>query len=197
MMTRLRRLVQFLSGRWWLVLLVILVNSGSLLVLFWLEERFMALTGQPVIDTQNGITAAGVAEQIVLYSGEARSAYFAFAAFDFVFPFVGALVLAVVMSWLLRHNSTKLAERLLAWNMPLVVFMSTLFDWLENVSIVTTIGFGETAPAGLFTAVVVFKQLKLWTLSIGGGLVGLVFLFTCGVVVYGRFSVSRGGRGRG
>jgi hypothetical protein len=163
------------SRVWWVVLLAFVLNGASFAVLFSLEDQFEAITGQPVYDTQNNLTTREIVEQLPLYVGAAREAYLRFAAFDFVFPLVSALFLAVVWALCLRSLTWPVGERLLRWNVPTLVLLTTLFDWLENVSILVVLNAG--APDAAMEAVIVFKGLKLTMISVSGAvtmaLVGL------------------------
>lgn len=165
MLNKLTRSLVAVSRTWWLVALTFVLNIMSFQVLFALEDRFEALTGAPVLDTQNGLTIVTLLEQLPLYRGAAYAAYLRFAAFDFVFPFVSALFLAVLWALLLRWNGGRIAQRLLSWNLPLLPFLATLFDWLENVSVLLVLG--AASPSGqLLHAVIVCKRLKLTSLTV-------------------------------
>jgi hypothetical protein len=104
-----------------------------------------------------------------LYQGDALNAYLAFSAFDFIFPFVAALFLSVWWAFLLRINTWPIAATLRRLNMPLWVFATTLFDWLENVSILAVIAVSPEPPALLINAVLLFKSLKLTALMLSSG----------------------------
>lgn len=173
-----KRIVASLAASWWRLLLTFGANVAALNILFWLESRFTALAGRPVFDTQNDLTAAGLREQLPLYVGEARSAYFAFAAFDFLFPLIGALAMATLIAWLLRHNPSPLVDRLWGWHVPLLPFAAALFDWFENMVLLAVVGLGADAPALLFNLAIVAKRLKLAALGGSAVLVVSVLLFT-------------------
>jgi len=148
------------SRRWWIFGSIFVLNFVSFRVLFALEDRFEAIAGEPTFDTQNDLTVAAVLQQLPRYEGAARVAYGWFAAFDWVFPFVASLFLAVLWAWLLRTNTLPIAQRLLRWNMPMWVFAVTLFDWLENVSLLLIV-YGGAPSALLVETALVWKRLKL------------------------------------
>lgn len=154
------------SRRWWLCALALVLNITSFQVLFALEDRFEALTGAPVFDTQNGLTVATLLEQLPLYRGAAYSAYLGFAAFDWIFPFVGSLFIAILWALLLRWNHSRIAQRLLAAHLPLLPFVATVFDWLENVTLLLVTGAASPPGQLLLNAVIVCKQLKLTSLMV-------------------------------
>lgn len=157
------------SRRWWAVLLAFLLNSAALLILFNLEDQFEALSGVPTFDTQNDLTQALIVEQLPRYQGDALAAYLRFAAFDFVFPLVGGIFIAVIVALLLRLNTRPYAQRLLGWGLPLLPLLTTGWDYLENVSLLAILT-GGAAPT-LMSAALLFKQLKLAFLSASGPLV--------------------------
>jgi hypothetical protein len=148
------------SRRWWILGIVAALNFVSFRVLFALEDEFEAVAGVPTFDTQNDLTVATLLAQLPRYEGAARAAYGWFAAFDWIFPFISALFLAVLWAWLLRTNPLSLAQRLLRWNTPVWVFAVTLFDWLENMSLIAIVYGGVTSSAMVETAIV-WKQLKV------------------------------------
>jgi hypothetical protein len=155
-----------ISRVWWQFLLVLALNMASFTILFALDDRFEALTEIPVFDVQNNLTAETLRAQLPLYVGEARDAYLAFAAFDFVFPFISALFLAVLWALLLRVNRAALSQTLLRWNFPLLIFLVTLFDYGENIALLTILFAG--APPLAVDAALLFKALKLNGLAISG-----------------------------
>lgn len=179
-----RQFIHFLASKWWRVLIITVVNLASFSLLFSLEQRFQALTGQPVYDTQNNLNQAMLLEQLPLYDGQAREAYYIFIAYDFIFPLIPALFIAVVLTWLLQHNPTKLAKRLHDWNLPLLAFVGAAFDWLENISLITVIAYGTSVPEAWLNAAILFKRLKLATLSLSGTTLLVVLIFTVAASLY-------------
>jgi hypothetical protein len=172
-MRKIKAWIIFASRTWWLFGIIFALNMVSLRVLFALEDRFQVATGLPVFDTQNDLTSITLLQQLPLYQGTARTAYLHFAAFDFVFPFVAASFLAVLWAWLLRSTTWPIADRLLRWNIPLLAFLVTLFDYLENVSLLTIIYAGFTWE-GAVNAAILFKRLKLTGLTLSSTLTGLL-----------------------
>lgn len=179
-----QRSISFLASKWWRVLIIAGVNSASFALLFGLEERFQALTGQPVYDTQNNLDQAMLLEQLPLYNGQAREAYYLFAAYDFIFPLVAAFFVAVVLTWLLQHNPTRLVKRLQDWKLPLLAFVGAAFDWLENISLITVIQYGASVPESWLNAAILFKRLKLAALSLSGTTLLVILIFTVAANLY-------------
>jgi hypothetical protein len=195
-MQRLERMVGVLAGRWWWVVLVTVANLASFNVLFSLEARFEGLTGRPVYDTQNDLTVERVLAERPLYQGEALSAYYAFAAYDYLFPLVGGLFLAVWVMVLLRANTFAVAQRLLAWRLPLGMFIATLCDWGENLGLLVMlntsgVGAGDAPSLLLVQVVLLFKQLKLATLLLSFGVLLFVLALWGSNVVYRLWQARR------
>lgn len=160
-MQRLNHWIVRASRNWWLVGLILLMNYLSFRILFGLEDTFEAITGLPVLDTQNNLTASALTAQLPLYQGAALSAYLRFAAFDWVFPFVAALFQAVLWALLLRINRSNIAQRLLNWNLPLWAFVTTGFDYLENISLLSILALGPSRVEWLADVAILCKRLKL------------------------------------
>jgi hypothetical protein len=155
-------------ARWWTVLVVFLLNFASLQLLFWFENRFTTLTGFPVFDTQNELTADQIMSQLPLYMGEARTAYLWFAVYDFVFPLIAALALALLWAWLLRTMTWQIGAMATHWNLPMLPFLATLADWGENIALLSVILGNQGTQAGAISAALLFKQLKLTMLTVTG-----------------------------
>jgi len=182
-MNSLTRYMVTLSQKWWAVLLVFSLNFASFGILFSLEDQFEALTNVPTFDTQNDLTAELVLQQLPLYTGEARDAYLRFATFDFVFPLVAGIFVTVLWTLLMRLNTWRLPQQLLLWNVPLLVLLITLWDWLENVSFLMILSTGATPSPALINAALFFKRLKLTWLSLNGAVIsGLILLLVLNVI---------------
>lgn len=175
-MAWLQNLFLKISRNWILFVIMLVVNFASFAILFALEDQFEALTGIPVYDTQNALTTTQILEQLPLYQGEALNAYLRFAAFDFVFPLVSAVFIAVVCTLLLRLNRLKIAQTLLRWRLPLVVLLITLFDYLENVGLLAVLAAAPSPDAAVMNFALVFKQLKLAGLALTGPFIGIPFI---------------------
>jgi hypothetical protein len=155
----------------------IFLNVAAFAILFSLEGQFEALSGAPTFDTQNDLTSARLLQQLPLYQGEARDAYYRFVAFDFVFPLVAALFLTVWWIVFLQLNTFPLAARLLRWGLPFLPLLTTLWDYLENVCFLLILNSGSTVSTAVIEAALLFKQLKLAFLSVCGIASGLLILF--------------------
>lgn len=189
-MYKLTKLLVAVSRSWWLCALALVLNITSFWVLFRLEDRFEALTGVPVFDTQNDLTVETLVQQLPLYTGSAYAAYLRFAAFDWLFPFVGALFLALVWTLLLRLNSGRIAQILLRWNLPLLPFLATLFDWAENITLLLVTGANTQPGPFLLSAAVVCKRLKLASLQVISALSLLLTALLIAQIVADRWRKS-------
>jgi hypothetical protein len=165
-MQTIQNLLIRITKHWWAVALAFVLNFASFAILFSLEDQFEAITGVPVYDTQNDLTRERLLEQMPLYVSEARDAYLRFAAFDFVFPFVAGVFVSVMWTLLLRLNTFPLAQRMLRWGLPLLALTVILFDWMENVSLLSVLQTGGSSFS--IDAALLFKQLKLAGLFITG-----------------------------
>ena len=191
-MSRLNALLIRTSRSWWRFAILAALNAGAFVILFALEDRFEAITGLPVFDTQNGLTPELLVQQLPRYQGEALEAYLTFAAFDFVFPLVAALFLAVTWALLLRLTPWRLTQRLLAWGLPLYAFLVTGFDYLENVSLLSVILL-DAPSALLVDAAILCKRLKLAALGLINALTGVLVVLALSAFLR---RVGRSGRGR-
>lgn len=175
-----------LSQRRWLLIGVFLLQLASFAGITSLASQFKAITGHEPYDTQNPLTLDAMAAQLPSYMGQGRATYLTFAAVDFVFPAAAALFLALVATALLRATPSPLAARLLRWRVPLLLLLTTLFDWLENIALLVVIAnapeMNETAAA----AALVFKRLKLVGLFTSVPGVLLLALWTAAVRLWNR-----------
>jgi hypothetical protein len=157
-----------LSRRWWLVLSAVAATFVSLQVIFFLDNHFRSLTGQPVFDTQNELTSATLLQQLPLYIGEAKSLYIAFTAFDYVFPFVASVFIALLWALFLRLNTSALARAMIAWHFPAIPFVVTLADYGENICLLSTVLSMPTSENFVVLGAIAFKKLKLVSLALIG-----------------------------
>jgi hypothetical protein len=159
------RTVNRLSRSAWWYGLITALTFVSFAVLQGIDRQFLRLTGAPVFDTQNNLTPALLRAQLPHYQGEARALYAYFAVIDMIFPLVAALFLALTWCWLLRQiGHPDLSGR---WvnRLPLVAFVPTLFDYLENLTFISIVFFGVAAD-GVLEAAILFKKLKLASLGL-------------------------------
>ncbi|MCU0464632.1 MAG: hypothetical protein MUF38_08680 [Anaerolineae bacterium] len=165
-MKMLSRTFDFITRRLWAVALIFVLNGLSLVILFSIEGRFQELTGSPVYDTQNDLTRDQIIAQRPLYEGEALDVYWAFAAFDFVFPLVGGMFFMLLYAFFLRRLPWVWAGWLWRGEFYLFALLTTLFDYLENVGFIATLISGQPPSEVAMQMAVIFKQLKLLSLTL-------------------------------
>lgn len=181
------RTVNRLSRSAWGYGLLTAMTFVSFAVLQGLDRQFARLTGVPVFDTQNTLTPALLRAQLPYYQSEARALYAYFAGIDIIFPLVAALFLALTWSKLLRRIGYS--DLLSKWTkrLPLLAFVPTLFDYLENLSFISIIFLGATAPV-VIEAAVLFKKLKLASLGLCAAITLILGIGWLGTLVRRRLS---------
>jgi hypothetical protein len=110
-------------------------------------------------------------------------------AYDFVFPLVAGLMVAVLLTLFLRLNRWGFSQRLLLAGVPVATLLTTVWDWLENVGLLGVLATG----GGVFWVewALLFKRLKLAFLGLSGA---TVLLAVCLWVGYGVWTLARGKR---
>lgn len=181
MLRGLNKLIIRVSGNGWLFAATAIVFVVSLRLLMQIGESFPAVAGgaQP-FDLQNALTGEQVLQQLAGYTAEARRQYYLFTAVDYVFPFAAGLFLAAIAAFCLRRSFpaayTAVAERAL---FPLLM-AGSLFDWCENIAALAAILSWPDTSAGVATALVTAKRLKLTLVIATQLLVALLLLATAG-----------------
>lgn len=175
-MTPIRRSFDFMTRHFWAIILVFLLNGVALVVLLGAEARFTVLTGLPVFDTQNELTHTQVLEQLPLYEGMARQAYWQFMAFDFVFPLVGGAFFTLLYAFFLRRLPWAWAGWLWSKHLYFVALLMTMFDYLENVGFASTLLSGTPPSAAAIQFALLCKHIKLFSLSVGNVVAGFLLL---------------------
>lgn len=175
-MIALQNLIAFCAKKWWAFALITIVFSLSLVLLMQLGEAFASVTaGHPPFDTQNKLTAQDIKQQLADYTPASYTAYWKFTANDFLFPFAGGIFTASILTFSLRRLFPNIHAWVFARTLLPLFMLPTLFDWLENFSILLVL-IGQTSAA---TAVVFFKALKLSTLTLSQTLMVLGLTGVC------------------
>jgi hypothetical protein len=181
------RTINRLSRSAWWYGLITALTFVSFAVLQGIDRQFARLTGLAVFDTQNNLTPVLLRMQLPYYQGEARALYAYFAGIDMIFPLVAALFLALTWSKLLRRMSQPDLHNRWMKRLPLVAFVPTLFDYLENLSFISIIFLGATAPA-VVEAAVLFKKLKLASLGLCAAITVILAIGLFGTLVRRRLN---------
>jgi hypothetical protein len=186
MLWALNGLIVRVSGNGWLFALTTVLAFGSLTILMQIGEAFPAVAGgaQP-FDLQNELTAAEVLAQLPGYTEQARGLYLQFSAIDFVFPFAAGLFLAAIAAFSMRHAFPAAYGWLTARSLLPLMMLGTLFDWCENVAALSAIYSWPDTGAGLATAPVIAKKLKL-TMVIASQLLAALLLLAAAAAWIGR-----------
>lgn len=163
----------------------------SMWALFSAEDAFTAVTGLPVLDTQNDLTAPSAAAQIATYDDAARRAYVLFAVLDYVFPLAASVLLAVVAHRLIAVGPRRASgASLVPPAVALLALLPALADYVENVALTGAVVTGG-AP-GWIAVGLAAKAAKLTSLTGTGVLVGAL-----AVVALAAGAVRSARRGRG
>lgn len=163
----------------------------SMWALFSAEDAFTAVTGLPVLDTQNDLTAPSAAAQIATYDEAARRAYALFAVIDYVFPLAAAVLLAVVAHRLIAVGPRRASGApLVPPAVALLALLPALADYVENVALTGAVVTGG-AP-GWIAAGLAAKAAKLTSLTGTGVLVGALAALA---LAAGAVRLARRGRG--
>ena len=170
MLGRLQDLILRISRTWWLYLIVLGLFIGSLRALTRIGERFPTYAGGATpFDLQNDLRPDQVYSQLAGYTEQARELYYAFTLIDYAFPFFAGLFITATVAFALRNSLPRLYDALVARKLLLVLMVATAFDWLENVSAVSTIVLYPTEVSWLPTLLVAAKKCKLATLVVSNG----------------------------
>lgn len=136
------------------------------------ETTINQLAGKPVgpIDLTFGFNPARTLQMVAEYGPEAR-AYYARTelTIDLIYPIVYSFLLAVILTMLFRNKPYKP----FVW-VTLLPFLSLIFDYLENATIVTMLNAYPAQSMSVAVLCEVFKLLK-W----------LSFGLTIGFILYG------------
>jgi len=142
---------------------------------YWLknaETTINQLAGKPVgvIDLTFGFDPARTLQMVADYGPEAR-AYYARTELttDLIYPIVYSFLLAIILTMLFRNKPYKP----FAW-VTLLPFVSLIFDYLENATIVTMLNTYPNQSMSVAVLCEVFKLAK-W----------LSFGLTIGFILYG------------
>ena len=181
MLGRLQDLILRISRTWWLYGAVLFLFAGSLQALMRIGKHFPAYSGGVApFDLQNDLGAGDVYPQLAGYTDQARELYYAFTLIDYAFPFFGGLFITATVAFALRASLPRLYAALLARKLLLVLMLATAFDWLENVTALTTIVLYPAEVGWLPTLLVSAKKCKLGTLLVSNGAMFAAVLFAAG-----------------
>jgi len=160
---------------------VLLVLIAALLVfsLFnsWLVPEFQAATnGMYPIDMVMPTTPSVIYENYAAYTDESIRIYHRFLVVDFIWPPLLAVFFAILWTWLAKHCTSTLPQRMIAAGLLLLPFAEASLDLLENLGFLVLL---ENHPTQLplvvwVTAGIRYTKLVLYLLC---WLVTLMFLW--------------------
>jgi hypothetical protein len=168
MLSRLQDFVVSISRTWWLYLTVFALFAGSLRALTIIGARFPEFAaGAEPFDLQHFLQASEVYPQLAGYTAQARELYYAFTLIDFAFPFFAGLFVAATIAFALRSSVPRFYQMLVTRKLLLLPMLTTGFDWLENLTIISLIGLYPTTVGWLAVLLVVAKKFKLVGVLLG------------------------------
>lgn len=187
MMNFLNQLLIRISKSGWLYIFVTAGFFGTLQALLRISERFPDVAaGAAPFDMQNRLSVEQIFEQLAGYTDQAYGLYQVFTAVDYFFPLFAGLFLGSTVAFLLRHSLPRwyaFAER----NKLFVLFLlATLFDWLENIFLISVISGYPNELSTIATLAVAAKTGKLIFVFLFQGLTLLLVVFSAGKWLAGK-----------
>jgi hypothetical protein len=169
------------SHSWKVFLLVVFGQVITLTGLLRISQQMADINGFQAFDMQNELTTQQIFEQLPLYTSESFNLYYLFTAIDYVFPIVAGLVLAIASVFFMRYGLPALHARLAELKLYPLLMLGTLFDFIENIFLLSTMLAFPNEAQGIATLAIIFKKCKLAMISVSGGLtviLALVALFS-------------------
>jgi len=180
-MNFLNQLIIRISKSAWLYIIVFAGFFGTLQALLRIGQRFPELAAGAVpFDLQNRLSVEQVFAQLAGYTEEAFELYYIFTAIDYFFPLFAGLFLGATAAFLLRHSVPRwylIAEQK---NLFVLFLLATLFDWLENITLLSVMAGYPNELSSIATLAVAAKMGKLGFVFLFQGLVLLLLVFSAG-----------------
>jgi hypothetical protein len=190
MLQQLNQLIIRCSFSLWKFVSITLGFFGCLQLLLFIGEKFKPYANGAVpFDLQNSLTSQEIFAQLANYAEQAFPLYYVFTAIDYAFPLLAGLFLAVIWAYVLRHNLPRWYEIALQRNLFVLLLIPTLFDWLENMTLLATIIAFPYELSSAADAAVVVKQAKLATTYTAQGATALIL--TIGLLLWMKRRLSR------
>ncbi|MGI9290374.1 MAG: hypothetical protein ACR2QG_03745 [Gammaproteobacteria bacterium] len=178
MLTKLNRFIINASISWKMFLLVVAGQAATMGVMMgYVNQQFPAESGGNLpFDMQNDLTVEQIFSQLESYTDKAFELYTIFQIADYVFPVVAGLVLAIICAFGLRNTSEKFYTVAIEKNLFIYILIPTLFDWLENLSLLCVVVGWPEKMSNAATIAVIAKQGKLGTLNISFAVAGILLI---------------------
>jgi hypothetical protein len=128
------------SRNWWALLAWATASLLSLQSLFYIGERFAAVTsGYRPFDLQNPLGRDDILAQLPAYTATSRSLYWVFIGADMIFPVVAAMPLVLLLAKALQAIGRPWATLALGRGFALTPLLIAALDWVENAFFVATV----------------------------------------------------------
>lgn len=151
-----------ISRTGWLYLVVTALAIASLLVLQQIAAAFRPLAGgMDPLDLQHTLAASEIYPQFAGYEPGARDLYLRFALIDLGFPLFSGLFLAATIAYALRSSAPGVYQRLADRRLLLLPLLGTVFDWAENLAVLTALVRYPVESGALPALIVAAKRAKL------------------------------------
>ncbi len=182
MMNFLNQLIIRVSKSGWLYVIVFAGFFATLQALLRIGDRFPErAAGAVPFDLQNQLTAEQIFTQLTGYTDEAFRLYYVFTSIDYFFPLFAGLFLGATAAFLLRHSLPRWYSIAEQKNLFVLFLLATLFDWLENITLLSVI-VGYPNEFSTMAVLAVFAKM---------GKLGFVFLFQALTLVLLLFSTGK------
>ncbi len=180
-MNALNQFIIRISKSGWQYVLVFAGFFGTLQALLRISEHFAELAAGAVpFDLQNQLTVEQIFAQLAGYTEEAFRLYYFFTAIDFFFPLFAGLFLGATIAFLLRHSVPRWYAIAEQKNLFVLFLLATLFDWLENITLLSVIAGYPNELSTIATLAVAAKMGKLAFVFLFQGLALLLLIFCAG-----------------
>ena len=180
-MNFLNQLIIRISKSAWLYIIVFAGFFGTLQALLRIGERFPErAAGAVPFDLQNRLTVEQVFTQLAGYTEQAFELYYLFTAIDYFFPLFAGLFLGATAAFLLRHSLPRWYAIAEQKNLFVLFLLATLFDWLENITLLSVMTGYPNELSSIATLAVAAKMGKLAFVFLFQGLVLLLLIFSAG-----------------
>jgi hypothetical protein len=180
-MNALNQFIIRISKSGWLYVFVFAGFFGTLQALLRIGQRFPELAAGAVpFDLQNRLTVEQIFAQLAGYTEEAFELYYIFTAIDYFFPLFAGLFLGATAAFLLRHSLPRWYSIAEQKNLFVLFLLATLFDWLENIAVLSVIAGYPNELSTIATLAVAAKMGKLAFVFLFQGFTLLLLIFCAG-----------------
>jgi len=162
------------SQSWKVFLLVVLGQAVTLSALLNISQKMADINGLQAFDMQNALSVQQIFTQLPQYTSESFNLYYLFQAVDYVFPVVAGLVLAIASVFLMRYSLPGIYSRFASLKLFPLLMLGTLFDFLENIFLLSVILAYPNELESVATLAIIAKKCKLTMIMVSGGITSLL-----------------------